>query len=204
MSLSWNSKSGTYHPADLIDLYRICLLTGDSGKDATSNFKDPDIIGAYYSAPYAVLEPDLCFILVESGRSAGYIIGTRNSENFALRCEKEWFPPLRERYPLPPEDDLSQDAKIIRFIHKGYQLKNEVRSYPAHLHINLLPVAQGQGMGKKLIYRLVDRLKELDVTALHLEVGKKNEGAIKFYERVGFHIIKEYEFSIAYGMNLAK
>jgi ribosomal protein S18 acetylase RimI-like enzyme len=40
------------------------------------------------------------------------------------------------------------------------------------------------------------------VSALHLEVGKKNVGAVKFYRKVGFHIITEYEYSIAFGMNL--
>ncbi len=48
----------------------------------------------------------------------------------------------------------------------------------------------------------ISRLKELNVSALHLEVGKANPGAIKFYEKIGFHKIHEYEYSIAFGMKL--
>ncbi len=48
----------------------------------------------------------------------------------------------------------------------------------------------------------IDKLRELGVPALHLEVSKTNEGAIKFYQRMDFHIIKEYEKSIAFGLKL--
>ncbi|NOX87767.1 MAG: GNAT family N-acetyltransferase, partial [Calditrichaeota bacterium] len=37
---------------------------------------------------------------------------------------------------------------------------------------------------------------------LHLQVGKRNTAAIGFYERVGFHRIIEFEYSIAFGMKL--
>ena len=191
-----------YHPSDLVSYYRICLMTGDSGKNATGLYKDPDLIGHFYAGPYAVLEPDICFTLTCDENPCGYIIGAKDSIEFSGRCEKEWFPELRKRYSMPPETDDSPDAKIIRLIHKGQVVKEEVKDYPAHLHIDLLPAAQGQGLGRKIINTFTGRLKELNIPALHLEVGKRNEGAVKFYERVGFHRIKEYEYSIAFGMHL--
>jgi len=140
-----------YHSSDLVMLYRICLLTGNSGSDASDLYKDPDILGNFYAAPYAVLEPELCFVVTCSNKPCGYIVGTRDSEKFSQRCEIEWFPRLREGYPLSMADDNSYDARIIRLIHEGYTLKDELKSYPAHLHINLLPEIQGQGFGRKLI-----------------------------------------------------
>jgi ribosomal protein S18 acetylase RimI-like enzyme len=74
--------------------------------------------------------------------------------------------------------------------------------YPAHLHIDILPEGQGKGMGRKLIEIFVDALRRQKVKALHLQVGKSNENAVHFYQRVGFHIIKEYERAIAFGMKL--
>lgn len=105
-----------YHPSDLYSLYRICLLTGANGVDASSLFRDPELLGHYYAAPYAVLEPDLCFVLTHAGAPCGYVLGTRDSATFAARCEREWFPVLRTRYPLPPDDDQSEDAQLIRRI----------------------------------------------------------------------------------------
>jgi ribosomal protein S18 acetylase RimI-like enzyme len=192
----------TYQPSDLESIYNICLLTGDSGKDATNIYKDPKLLGHFYAAPYAVLETELTFIVTLDGLPSGYILGTQNSEVFRERSESEWFPNLREKYPFPKDHDFSPDANIIRLIHKGYIFKNELVNYPAHLHIDLLPNTQGKGLGKKLMLTFIQKLKELNVPALHLEVGKKNPGAIEFYKKMGFHQIVEYEHSIAFGIFL--
>ena len=192
----------SYQHSDLNSLYSICLRTGNSGKDATDIYKDPKLLGHFYAAPYAILEPELTFIVTLNGQPSGYILGTKNSEEFWKRSESEWFPNLREQYPLPKEDDISADANIIRLIHKGYILKKELADYSAHLHVDLLPNIQGKGLGKKVMLTFIDKLRELKVSALHLEVGKKNLGAIGFYKKMGFHKIIEYEHSIAFGIIL--
>ena len=183
-------------------LYRICLLTADSGKDASGLFKDPDLPGHFYAAPYALFEPELCFVATYNNNPCGYILGTKDSKRFADWCENKWLPPLRLRYEFPGENDSSLDAAIIRRIHSGHIVKKELADYPAHLHIDILPEGQGQGLGRKLMNTFVNKLKELKVPALHLEVGKRNTVAVKYYEKMGFHIITEYEFSIVFGMNL--
>ena len=189
-----------YQKSDLTALYKICLLTGNSGEDATKLFNNPDLLGHYYVAPYVIFEPDICFIVTNNEKPCGYIIGTKDSQKFYEKCEKDWFPQLRKRYPFPEENDKTLDAKIIMRIHDGHKVKPELLNYPAHLHIDLLPEAQGQGVGKKITNIFIDKLKELNVPALHLEVGKRNSGAIKFYKKLGFTIIKEYEYSIAFGI----
>jgi len=191
-----------YHPSDLAALYRICLLTGDSGKDATAIYNDPDILGQLYAAPYAVYEPDLCFVLTCLGNPCGYILGTRDSATFYKRCEKEWFPVLRERYPRPDDADMSADARITRIIHSVQKADEDMSPYPAHLHIDLLPEAQGQGMGRKLINTFLDKLRALEVPGVHLGVGKANTNAVGFYKRLGFELVKELEASINFGMSL--
>lgn len=191
-----------YHLSDLTALYTICRLTGDSGKDATGLLRDPDLIGHFYAAPYGIFEPDICFVVTNKGKPCGYIIGAKDSQQFFEKCERDWFPTLRNRYPLCDESDHSLDARIIRKIHKGHKVKEELLEYPAHLHIDLLSETQGQGIGRKIMRVFIDKLKKLNVPAFHLEVGKANSGAIKFYEKLGFHVIKEYEYSIAFGMKL--
>ena len=191
-----------YHPSDLTSLYKICLLTANSGKDATALFNDPDLIGHLYLAPYVLFEPEICFVITNNEKPCGYIIGTKNSQKFHSKCEKDWFPILRKRYPIAEASDESFDLRIIKKLHEGHKVKNELLGYPAHLHINLLPETQGQGVGRKIMDAFINKLKELNVPSLHLEVGKKNPGAIKYYEKMGFTIIKEYEHSIAFGMKL--
>ena len=191
-----------YHPTDLTAIYRICLGTGDSGRDATHQYADPDLIGHYYAAPYAVLEPQLSFVLTNRGMPGGYALAARDTVAFGERCERDWFPPLRARYPLPADEIRSPDAAMIRAIHRGHDRTNEFPDYPAHLHIDILPQGQGQGWGRKLIDRLLQELRNEQIQAVHLGVGARNSNAIGFYEHVGFYLLRRYETWIAYGMRL--
>ena len=191
-----------FRESDLESIYQICLLTGYSGKDASGLYKDPKLLGHYYAAPYALLEPELTFVLNLDGQPSGYILGAYDSEKFYEKCEERWFPSFREKYKMPDITDKSPDAHIIRLIHKGNKPRPEMANYPSHLHINLLPITQGRGLGRKMMDTFIAKLKEMNSPALHLEVGKKNKGAIAFYSKIGFHIIKEFEYSIAFGMKL--
>ncbi len=191
-----------YHPADLTALYRVCLQTGDHGADATHLFQDPELLGHFFVAPYVVLQPELAFVLTENGRPCGYVLGTSHSTTFYTRCEREWFPPLRERYPLPAADDQSPDAQMIRLIHEGHLVEDGTEAYPAHLHIDLLPVGQGQGWGRKMMETFLGRLRDMKVTAVHLQVSKENSPAIGFYTRMGFHEVIEYTGAYVLGKTL--
>jgi GNAT superfamily N-acetyltransferase len=190
-----------YHPSDLPMLYRICLLTGDSGEDASQLYQDPDLLGHLYVAPYTVLEPDMCFILTHLHQPCGYVLGTRDSKTFWQCCEVEWFPVLRQRYPYPPDENTSRDAKVIRGFYRDYQ--NDSRpDYPAHLHIDLLPLAQGKGWGRKMMSTFLQKLRELDIPGVELGVSRQNRKAIGFYEAIGFQRLEEAKNSFDYGLKL--
>jgi ribosomal protein S18 acetylase RimI-like enzyme len=191
-----------YHPSDLVAYYRICLLTGDSGVDATPLYRDPELLGHVYAGPYAVFEPELCFTLTLDGRPCAYVLGVRDTVAFKARLQREWYPTLRARYPLPAPDDTSADASLVRIFYEAPHANPMDEAYPAHLHIDLLPEAQGQGWGRRLIDTLTGRLRALGVPALHLGVGIRNTSAIQFYTRIGFHQIEAHEHWIAFGMQL--
>jgi ribosomal protein S18 acetylase RimI-like enzyme len=191
-----------YHPSDLCSVYSICARTADCGADASPQHEDPEIIGHYYAGPYAVLEPDLCFILTRDGAPCGYVLGTRDSEAFNRRCEEEWFPVIRRRYPLPSPEDKSPHAEMKRAVHRGIRPGPEVVGYPAHLHIDLLPYAVGRGNGRRLMERFLDRLRELNVPAVHLGVAKKNETAIAYYLHMGFSVVSRHDWGLFMGLRL--
>lgn len=189
----------SYHPSDLLALCRICLLTGANGQDASGLYRDPDLLGLYYVAPYVALEPALCFVLTRHHEPCGYVLGTQASAAFSAWCERDWFPVLRQRFALPDEADTSPDAWIVRMIHRGQGVADDLSLYPAHLHIDIMPLAQGQGWGRRLIGVFIQRLQALGVTGVHLGVGKANRGAIAFYERVGFELIQDVGEALIYG-----
>jgi len=191
-----------YHITDLNSLYRICLLTGYNGGDSSSILKDPDLIGHLFAAPYAILEPDLCFILTMDSAPCGYILGTEDSIAFYEKCEEKWFPKIRERYPLPEKEENSLESNFIRHLHRGHIVEKGLEDYPAHLHIDILPIAQGKGYGRKLVETFLNRLKSKSIPGVHLIVTKNNQNAIGFYQQVGFQKLKELEECIAFGQKL--
>lgn len=193
-----------FHITDLTALYRICLLTGDNGSDATSLYSDPDLVGHYFAAPYAVLEPELCFVLTGDGMPIGYILGCADSAEFHKKCEKHWFPPLRQRYPKPTDADswTASDKWIINQIHEGIPAEDDVTAYPAHLHIDLLPIGQKGGWGRKMMALFWDKLRSLGVPAVHLGVSRANTNAVGFYQHIGYHTVVETSGAFILGKHL--
>ncbi len=68
-----------YRPGDLDDLYRICLQTGNQGADATALFRDPDLLGHVYAAPYGLFEPALAFVVEDQAGVGGYCLAALDS-----------------------------------------------------------------------------------------------------------------------------
>ncbi|HEY3800856.1 MAG TPA: GNAT family N-acetyltransferase [Caulobacteraceae bacterium] len=175
--------------ADLDALYAICLATGDAGQDAGSLYRDPRLVGELYAAPYAVLAPDSAFVAQDEVGVGGYIVGTANTPAFEERLEAEWWPALRRRYAEPLGDPAGWNLDELRAwqIHHPRPPPARVTGpFPAHLHINLTPRLQGQGLGKALIDRWLGRMRELGASGVHLGVAAQNHRAIRFYRAYGF------------------
>jgi ribosomal protein S18 acetylase RimI-like enzyme len=190
-------------PADEPALYDVCLRTGAEGEDATGLYADSRPLGDIYLGPYLALEPDLAFVL-DDGEPVGYVLGARDTGEFDRRCEREWWPPLRERYPNPPSGRTwTPDERLHYLIHHPPRLAATlVDEYPAHLHINVLPRAQGEGHGRRLITRLLDQLRTVGAPGVHLVTGVGNRRAIGFYNRIGLRTLNTHATAVVMGMRL--
>ncbi len=180
-----------YQPADLDELYRICVQTADNGQDATSMFRDPRLPGHVYAAPYALFEPSLAFVAQDAGGVGGYIVAALDSQAFEQRLERDWWPALRASHPEPSQDlarALSRPEQFaLRAIHHPWGTPDDLaRGFPSHLHINLVPRWQGQGIGRQLIATVISALRDQGSHGLHLHVGHGNQRAAGFYRQVGF------------------
>lgn len=174
-------------PEDEAALYEICLRTGATGEDASGLYDDGDLLGHVFVGPYLRLEPDFAFVLTDDEGLAGYVLGTPDTRAFERACEADWWPALRRRYPLEAYTDQDRDLRLVRLIHDLPETPEDVATtYPAHLHIDLLPRAQGQGHGRRLMLALFDQLIAAGVAGVHLGVGNSNERAMGFYRRLGF------------------
>lgn len=177
-------------PGDLAAAYRVCLETGDAGGDGTAIFaEDPDALGRLFVGPYLTFEPELALVLEDEDGLCGYTLAALDSRRFYARYEHEWRPDLCARYPDPPGDPAvwTRVQEVYSWYHHpDYFYPEPYDEYPSHLHIDLLPRAQGQGHGRRLMERLLERLRAHGSPGVHLGMWARNDRAYAFYKRLAF------------------
>lgn len=170
--------------------YRVCLETGDHGGNAERFYaEDPDALGRIYVGPYLAFEPDLSLVLEDATGICGYALGAFDSRTFFARYEKEWRPALCARFPEPHGDPRLwtrvQQAHHV-YHHPDYFCPEPYEVYPSHLHIDLLPRAQGHGHGRRMLERVMESLRRRGSPGAHLGLSPLNTRAFGFYQRLGF------------------
>lgn len=182
-----------YRKTDLPALYLISVMTGDGGGDARHLYRDPDLIGHIYVGPYAECAPDLCFVAEDDLGVAGYVVGTADTRSFEAQLERLWWPDLRARYPDPGAElspDCDADTKRAHRIHHTAVIPDAVvAACPGHLHMNLLPRLQRQGVGTRLLERWLAAAGEAGAERVHVGVNPGNLGGLAFWQRAGFEQI---------------
>jgi ribosomal protein S18 acetylase RimI-like enzyme len=187
------SRSCRIRPATSADepgAYRVCLQTGDDGGDGTGYYAaDPDALGRIYVGPYLLFEPDLSLVLEDDEGICGYALGAVDSHHFYDRYEREWRPVICAQFPEPAGDRRQWsrvDEAHYEYHHPTYLCPEPYERFPSHLHIDLLPRAQGRGYGRQLMERNLATLRRLGSSGAHLGVSVRNARAISFYRHLGF------------------
>ena len=175
---------------DAAGAYHVCLKTGDHGADAEALYPDdPDALGRIYVGPYLAFEPELSLIAEDEEGICGYALAALDSRLFYGRYEREWRPGLCTRHPEPVGDPArwtrTQQAHYV-YHHPDYFCPEPYSAFPSHVHIDLLPRAQGRGLGRRLLERNFDTLRRHGSPGAHLGVSVRNTRAQGFYHRLGF------------------
>lgn len=173
-------------PGDEPALRAVCLRTGDSGQDATGKYADDDLLPDIFLSPYLALEAEHAFVLELAGRPVGYIVGAADSTRFADGYRREWLPRFAVRHPRAERPRTATEA-LVELGHAPERMIGPDQAlFPAHLHIDLLPEAQGHGWGRALMRHLLGSLRAAGVPGVQLGVGERNTAARAFYRRLGF------------------
>ncbi len=176
-----------FEAADLEICYAISLATGFEGGDASHLYRDPKMVGHFYMAPYALLEPALALVVEDDEGVGGFAVGTADTIAWEERLERDWWPSLRRLYADPsgiPAEARTPDQRRSYIIHHPMRTPTTVKeAYPAHVHLNLLPPLQGRGVGSRL---LAAWLARLGAGAVHVGINRANKGAAGFWTAKGF------------------
>lgn len=192
-----------FRAGDEPELSRVCVLTADDGADGTGVLSDDEIWGEIFVIPYVVRHPDLAFVVeTDDGRVAGYVVCAPDTSQFEDWFATEWWPRFAQRWPKPDIERTRQDGTLLYAYSRRAGAEPYADTYPAHLHIDLLPEVQGQGWGRRLIETVMTELRARGVSGLHLVASDTNAGAIAFYPRVGFAALPSHEGAQAFGTAL--
>jgi ribosomal protein S18 acetylase RimI-like enzyme len=185
-------------PADAAACARVCLLTGRFGADGTADFpSDPGALARIYTTPYLRLQPHARFalVLVEDGNGGevvGYCLAAADTRAFFADYEREERPALAAAFPLAASDEGRWTARE-RSIHALYHVPDYSMppdgggdSYPAHLHIDLLPRARRAGLGRALVELQLAQLSRAGARGAFVNLAASNAGAEAFYAALGF------------------
>lgn len=180
-------------PGDEPGAYHVCLKTGNNGKDGEPFYReDPDALGRIYVGPYLKFEPESGVILEDAQGICGYSLGALDSRRFFARYETEWRPALAARFPAPAGDP-AQWTRVQQAHHLYHHPENFIpepcAEFPSHLHIDLLPRAQGRGFGRTMLGQVMDNLRRRGSPGAYLGVSSLNLPALGFYHHLGFREI---------------
>ena len=178
-------------PDDEAAASHVCLKTGDSGADGEALYRaDPGALGRIFTGPYLAFAPELGLIVEDHAGVCGYALGALDTRTFFARYEAEWRPRLCEQFPAPRGDPARWDAvqRIHHLYHNpDYFCPEPYADFPSHLHIDLLPRAQGRGFGRRMIEGVMDKLRRRGSPGVHLGISSRNDRARAFYLHLGFH-----------------
>lgn len=129
-------------------------------------------------------------MVVRDDSVVGYLTGTTN----AARVDR-YMPRLipsivgravRVRLLHRPEQRAMVCGMLTSLVRGELPVPPAVRrATPATFHVNLLPESRGRGLGAALIRTFPDRMRQLGVPGVHVQIMSPNAAAIRCVRRFG-------------------
>lgn len=163
--------------SDKAAVERICLATASDYLNSTEKLQEYTLL--MYSRYYTRMLEDSFVAVNYKDKPIGYILCAPDYNAY-----KNSF----YRNELKQMKNISM-FKCISTLGEIAYMKRFAKEYPAHLHIDILPQYQHQGIGKKLMCSLFNHLKSNNVKGVMLTVSADNKSAIEFYKMCGFEIL---------------
>jgi ribosomal protein S18 acetylase RimI-like enzyme len=186
-----------YEQRDQEGVFRVCHKTGFFGSDATPHFGDRDLFGLIFASYYLEYEPESAFVACDGDAIAGYIIGSGDTLSQKETFDCIFIPRIIKRMATHTLFRHPGDVLFLLRLSVANKYDEElysedlIENYPAHLHINLLPLYQRRGLGGRLMQVFEDKMREKNVPGIHLVTSTENKKALPFYIKNGFSVIKE-------------
>jgi ribosomal protein S18 acetylase RimI-like enzyme len=176
-------------PEDEDRLLEICYLTG------SHTTADQYLFGLRWCLYYLWHQPDNSFAAVDgqSGLVLGYIFGALDTPSMEQHFRQVMVPKIKQQWKSTHPKTIRSWAGYLQLrLTEIPVFKDLYAEYPAHLHINIHPEHQRQGIGYQLIQAYEANLVKKHIPGCHLLVGADNQAGISFYRKLGLTALKKF------------
>ena len=172
-------------PDDREGVAAVAYATAFFGRSARRFFANERLFAELWVAPYFGGAGCCGFVAEANGRVVGYVLGSCDPARYR-RFFLNRGPGLVARALTGGYGALGNSAfYLVRTLR--YPSKHAApRDFPAHLHLNLLAEARGQGLGRALLEHQLSCLSAAGVAGVQLSTTAENEAAVALYAKLGF------------------
>jgi ribosomal protein S18 acetylase RimI-like enzyme len=187
----------TMQVADEETIKDICYVTSVWGRDGKQELRD--MIALRWATHYVRHETNHCFAAVDDeleDRVVGYLLCAPDTFAYDEEYKEKTYPLLKEEIKkvsmggkgnVDPIKRAKLEAEFM--VHSTSvmlpKVKKLIKTYPAHIHIDIYPSHHRRGIGRMLFAAHEEHLRSIACPGYHLFVGSSNETAVKFYASMG-------------------
>ena len=187
-----------YEAADRAAVRRVCYLTGFMGDPVDWMWRDQESFADMFTGYWTDREPESAMVAELDGEVVGYMLGCRDSRKVQNAGKLLAHHAFGRGLAFRP----GTAGVLWRMVTDGIadSLRHRLPAptyydtrWPAHLHIDLMPVCRHRGVGEKLVSGWLATLRSEKIPGCHLQTMAENGRAITFFEKMGFAKLGEPE-----------
>jgi len=181
----------SYRAQDYQGVRDVCCATGFLGEPISQVFSDKEVVADLFTKYYTDIEPESAFVIENQGKIVGYVLGCRDSKKlrryFLTKLLPRIIPRLIWHYFVQYNRQERRRVRRVTFDGMRGSLRSSPRS--AHLHINLMKKCRGRGVGKLLINKFFQYMREQGIERIHGGVWSFDDRKTQhLYRKLGFEI----------------
>ena len=183
---------------DRESLRDISCRTAFPGHAFTRFIDDGGILADALTLYFTDYEPESSFVITKGGKVIGYLTGALSARRMrrVFNCRilaRLVGEGLKRGLVLRKNTRVFLSQVFLSFLRGEFFAPDFSKEYPAAFHINIDRGFQRQGLGKMLVERYTDFLRENEVSGVHCRT--RSEDAGKFFVRLGFNVLYRGEYS---------
>jgi ribosomal protein S18 acetylase RimI-like enzyme len=182
-----------YRASDRALVRDVCYRTGYMGRPIDWQWYDRESFADMFSGYYTDREPQSALVVEIDGVVSGYLLGcldTARATSAGVAAARHIvrrglaFRRGTAGVIWRTVGDTLVDVTRRRFDPRELEFSDD--RWPAHFHIDLLDKARGAGLGRRLVQRWLESLRDREVPGCHVQTFAENANALAFFEALGF------------------